>query len=185
MSVATIVSYALAASGLLVMVVSLLRLQMHRVTIAAANRFISKQLVEKSLDRARKICSAAPGTYLDAVRAAIVAVPESKDRVTIDAAIHGAFEPAAKQVEQQWHRRSEQGLLGAILVAGGLALQLSGGGTHVGLWIAAGIAALGAIGLLALRRHITVALASARSELLPQLLEAAAGGVLRTAEPAP
>jgi len=169
----TIVSYGLAVSGLVLTAAALFLLHMRRLTIAAANRLLVTQLGDNQIERAKKICAAAPGSYFDAIRAAITALPQSKDRVDIDAAVHGAFEPIAKQLDRQWRARAHRGLLGALLVAAGLGLQLGDGAAHTLIWMAAGLGALGAIWLFALRGHMQQALASARGEVLPVLVEAA------------
>ena len=171
---AAIVSYGLAGSGLALMVAALVLLHVRRVDASAANSVIVKLLHANNLERAQRLCAAAPGTYLDAIGAALAALPASKDRVNVEAAVDGAFDPIARKLEKRWRGQSERGLLGAMLVAGGVALQLTGDtGVVQPLWVAAGLAALGTVWLVSVRRYAVLAISAARSEVLPALVEVA------------
>jgi hypothetical protein len=171
---ATVASYGLAGAGLALLVVTAFLLHFRKVAVPMANGVMLKMVRAGNLDRLQKLCAAAPGTYLDAIGAAVAALPSSKDRITIAACIDGAFDPIARKLEKRWAAQSERGLLGCVLVAGGLALQLSGDtGAAQPMWVAAGIAAVGAMWILSLRRHVVLAVSAARREVLPELVEAA------------
>jgi hypothetical protein len=167
-------AYALAGGGLVLLVIALIRLHARRINAAMANEVIVKIVRAGNLDRATKLCAAAPGSYLDAIGAALAALPASKDRVNVEAAVHGAFDPIAKQLEQRWHGHTERGLLGAMLIAAGVALQVTGENVVANpFWVAAAIAGLGGVWLLATRAYIARAVAAARRDVLPVVVEVA------------
>ncbi len=88
--------------------------------------------------------------------------------------MYGAFDPIATKLDKHWLGQNERGLLGAVLVAGGVGLQLSGDtGVAQPLLVAAGLAALGTAWLVSVRRHTVLAIAAARRDVLPALVEAA------------
>src|SRR5436190_13954301 len=111
MSTALVTGYAVASFGLLLAIASMAATLKLRINVAAANQQVVKLARMGNLDRARKLCSAAPGCHLDAIKAAIVATESvTKDRVVVEGALSGAFDEVGKPLDKRWRTLSERSL---------------------------------------------------------------------------
>lgn len=176
MSAAQITSYALTAAGVALLGAALVAMFRVRINVTLANTQLVKLAKSGNLERAGKLCKAAPGTYFDAVGEGIAAIPkDTRDRVAIDAALHTAFDRRARELADAWGKRVERGWLGALGVAGGFALAMSSGdGATPPLMVAAGLAGLVVIWIFANRNHVEDSIRRAQEEVLPAIAEAAA-----------
>ena len=175
METGELVSYALAAIGFLTIgwaAWSSLRLGIdHEI----GNTVLLKLLKANNYERARKLCSSAPGTYLDAVKSAIVAAANSgtRDLSTLDALAMPAFDAKAADVISRWRGIIERGWIGTVLVFGGAALAMSGAGVvplpHL---IASGVALLAGAWFAVRRNNAKTALDTARREIVPSISKA-------------
>jgi hypothetical protein len=150
------------------------------------NTVLLKLLKANNYERARKLCSSAPGTYFDAVKAAIVAAANSgtRDLTTLEALAMPAFDAKAVAVQDRWRGIIERGLIGAVLVVGGAALALSGSAVvplpHL---IMSGIAILAGAWFVLRRNKVKLALETARREVVPSISKAIIDAATPTANP--
>jgi hypothetical protein len=164
MTGALIASYALSTAGVGLLAWTGWLLAARRVDETVANPLLIKLAKEDNLDRVRTLCSAAPGSYLDAVGGACRAISS-------EAGARAAFDTTAAEFVQQWRKTVERGWFGALLVAGGCVLALADGALPTGLAIVGGLGALGVALVFALRNAASRAIAAARADVLPALLE--------------
>jgi hypothetical protein len=170
-----VVGYAIIVAGLVVSAAAAQTMFAKRINVTAANQILHKLLAAGNLDRARKLCHAAPKSYFDAVGAAIDAVPTNADadRLDIAAATTAAFDAQVRTLTASWHIAVERCRLGFLLVAGGIALAASQHELATPHLVAGGIALVIAA-VFALRpSYMADALASAREHLLPAIADAA------------
>ena len=172
-------SYALAALGFAAIAWAAWSSNMVGIDREAANAVLMKLLAAGNHERARKLCAAAAGSYLDAVGAAIdaaVASP-SRDLTTLDALVLPAFDAKGVAVAERWRGIIERGLFGTMLVLGGAGLALSAGGPlPVAHEITSGLALVGAVWFLYRRRAATISLETARREIVPAAIKAIIDG---------
>jgi hypothetical protein len=172
-----IASYAMAAGGLVLVVVGLRAMLRMRLAYRMANPMLVKLAAAGNVDRAEKLCKAGAGSYFDAIAAAIAAARASgsTDVVTLAAASRPAFDAAGAKLAARWRTHANFGFIGAMLLGGGFALDLDG--THLRLPLLAGaaIGLLAAVWIAVQRGNVASALASARSEVLPVIEQALAG----------
>jgi len=186
MTAGLIACYTLTGAGLGLLAWTLLRLSAMAVDEMTANPQLIELAKAGDVERARTLCSAAPGTYLDAVRDACAIVSASTpSREPLDAAAQSAFDTTASAFVRRWSKAIGRGWLGGFLVLAGYALALSRGGFTIGLVIVGILGTLGAVRLFMLRDAATRAIASARADVLPVLLDAAhsAAQASRPSEP--
>jgi len=164
MTGAVIASYALTTAGLGLLAWTGWQLAAKRVDETVANPLLIKLAKEDNLDRVRTLCSAAPGSYLDAVGGACRAISS-------EAGARSAFDRIAAEFVQQWRKTVERGWFGAMLVLGGCVLALADGALPTGLAIGGGLGALGAALVFVLRNAASRAITTARADVLPALLE--------------
>src|ERR1700689_601056 len=95
-------SCGLATMGLVLLLHAIALLTKKRGNVAFANQMLIKLAAARNLERAVKLCHAAPGTYFDAVAATIEALPRNTtDRVAIDAAIFAAFDDTGRRLTEK------------------------------------------------------------------------------------
>lgn len=187
METGELVAYALVAIGFLT--IGWAGWSSMRVGIdhEIGNTVLLKLLKANNYERARKLCSSAPGTYFDAVKAAIVAAANSgtRDLTTLEALAMPAFDAKATTLQATWRGIIERGLIGVVLVFGGAALSLSGSGVvplpHV---VTSGIALLAGAWFVLRRNKAKLALDMARREIVPSISKAIIDAASATANPA-
>ena len=157
--------YALLAGGIALLGHALVAVMARNVSFRAANTMVIKLANAGNLERACKLCMAAPGSYLLAVAAALAAPA---------ADVHAAFDEAAGQLIERWRRIIERGMFGAVFAGGGVALAISQHQAGTFHWVCGGAAALLAIWILARRGHMARSLAAARHDVLPAIVDARA-----------
>jgi hypothetical protein len=172
-------SYALVALGFAAIAWAGWSSTMVGIDREAANAVLMKLLAAGNHERARKLCAATSGSYLDAVGAALDAAASSpsRDLTTLDALVLPAFDAKGVAVAERWRGIIERGLLGAMLVLGGAGLALSAGGPlPLAHEIASGLALVCAVWFLARRRAVTISLETARREVVPAAIKAIIDG---------
>jgi hypothetical protein len=167
--------YALAGLGGVMIVVAVIHVMRRRIDVAMANQMIIKLARAANLERAVKLCAAAPGTYLDAIAAAIERSKGAPERSAAELAVHAAFDEVANPAAANWLRSNERGLLGVIAVAVVAGLAFSFGVLSRPLEVAAGLATLAGIWLLARRNYYASALVAVRATVLPAIIDARLG----------
>ena len=160
MEAAQALAYALIGGGIALIGSAIVAVMSRQVSFRVANHMVRKLVDAGNRDRASKLCSVAGGSYLVAVGAALAASPADAG---------AAFDEAGRQLVTRWHRIVERGMFGAVFAGGGVALAVSEQHAGTPIWIGGGVAALGAIWLLARRGHMARALAAARHDLLPAI----------------
>src|SRR5580704_6060332 len=121
------------------------------IDVAVANQMVIKLARADNLERAVKLCAAAPGTYLDAVAAALERSKGAADRSAAELAVHAAFDEVANPAAANWLRSNERGLLGIIAVGVAVGLAIAFGVLSRPLEVVAGLAVLAGVWLLARR----------------------------------
>jgi hypothetical protein len=181
-----VASYAMAAGGIVLVALALRAMIPMRVAYRIANAMFVRLAGAGNIDRAEKLCKAAPGTYLDAIAAAMAAARAtgSTDLVTLAAASRPAFDAAGAKHVARWRTHANLGLVGAMLLAGGFALDFDAAHLRVPLAIGAGIGVLVAAWIAARRGYADAALSSARSEVLPLIEQGLAGSAATPPPPA-
>jgi rubrerythrin len=179
-----IASYAMAATGLVLVVLGIHTMLRMRLAYRMANAQLVKLAAAGNVDRAEKLCKAGRGTYFDAVAAAIAAAraSSSTDVVTLAAASRPAFDAAGTKLAARWRAHANLGFVGAMLLGGGFAVDFNG--THLPLVAGAAIGLLAAVWIAVQRGNLAAALASARSDVLPRIEQALAGPAAKRDEPA-
>ena len=163
-------STALAVLGLGLVVEAFVRMFFRmRVNIRAGNAFLVKQI--DNLDRIVKLAAGFPGTYFEAVAAALAAglAAGARDEVTIAAATHAAFDKAGAVVDLKWRTAAERGQLGAVLAIGALVLQLALNERTGAVTTVFGLAVLGGIWHTFHKPDMAADLAAARTDVLPAI----------------
>jgi hypothetical protein len=170
MGAGEITSYGLTAVGLMLVVHAVARTFMTRVSYVPARAMLLK-LLAVNPKRAEKLTHAAPGTFLDAVGAAIRAgaTATARDPVTIGALTHPAFEAAATTQSERIKRLVERGLFGSVFACTGLAFAVAGGELSMPALACAIAGALGGLFLVRLRAASERALRQARTDCLPEV----------------
>ncbi len=182
MDASGLAAIAFAGIGGALIVIALSALLPRRLNVAAANHQLIKLADARNIERARKLCGVGPGTWMDAVAAAIDAIPHgNSDRLAIEAAVNSAYDKAAVTLVTRWRAVVQRGLFGAILVVGGVALAASTPNLHM-LAILGGVGdAVAGLLLLSQVGYLTTSLATTRAAVLPAIATAATTSI----EPAP
>jgi hypothetical protein len=181
-----LVSYALAAIGFLTVGWASWSSMRYGIDREIGNAVLLKLLKANNYERARKLCKAAPGTYFDAVAAAIESAANSgtRDLSTLEALAMPAFDAKATTVQDRWRGIIERGLIGVVLVFGGAALALSGSGVvplpHL---ITSGVALVMGAWFVLRRNKARVALDTARRDVVPSISKAIIDATSATANP--
>lgn len=173
METGELVGYGLAALGLATIAWALWSLHAVGVDREVGNAVLRKLLAANNHERARKLCKAAPGSYFDAVAAAIEAgtASGSRDLAALEALAGPAFDAKAVAVVERWRGIIERGLLGVMLVLGGAGLALSGGALPVPHAVTSGLAVLGAAWFFYRRRAAQLSVDTARREIVPAVVK--------------
>ena len=164
-----IASDVMALGGLLVLALSLQKLMRRKVSVAAANEQILKLASSRNLERTRKLCHAAPGSYLDAIAAAITAGMAVRGEAAVLAAVHGAFDETGAILVARSRTWVTRGLVGTLLVGGAVGVAAADYIPRP-LLGAAGAAGLATLGLFAQGSYMRGALARTRHQVLPSLI---------------
>src|SRR5436190_355018 len=144
METGDLVGYALAAIGVMAIGWAAWRAKSIGVDREVGNSVLLRLLKNNDYNRARKLCKAAPGSYFDAVAAAIEAASAtgSKDLIALDAIAAPAFEAKGVAVIARWRGIIERGLVGVMLVLGGAGFAISQGPVPVPHLVTSGVASL-------------------------------------------
>lgn len=185
METGDLVGYALAAIGLMTIGWAAWSAKTVGIDREVGNSVLLRLLKRADHNRARKLCSAAPGSYFDAVKAAIEAATAtgSKDLAALDAIAGHAFEAKGVAVIARWRGIIERGLLGVLLVLGGAAFAISQGPIPVPHLVTSGVAALALCWFLYRRRDAQVSIDIARTEIVPAISKAIVDAVDLPARP--
>jgi hypothetical protein len=180
-----IASYAMAVGGLVLVALGLRAMLQMRLAYRVATPMLVKLAAAGNVDRAEKLLKAGPGTYFDAVAAAIAAARAtgSTDVVTLAAASRPAFDAAGTKLTARWRTHANLGFIGAMLLGGAFGLDFDGTHLRVPLVTGAAIGLLAAVWIAVQRGQLAAALASARSELLPVIEQALADPAAKRDEP--
>lgn len=177
------VGIAVAAVGLFATGALTVAMQGRAINHRAASAQLQKLIGARNLDRAMKLCGAAPGTYMAAVAAAIRAGgrAQTRDPVVLGPTVQTAFDEVAGPRGVAWRRIMAGGIACSVAgVAGGaLAVATGGMGRHgPGVW-AVGLALVSmflGFGFAQRFGQFGVAVADARHHLLPGIVQAFAEG---------
>jgi hypothetical protein len=167
-------SYALAAIGLLTIGWAAWSAKSTGIDREVGNTILLKLLKAANHERARKLCRAAPGSYFDAVGAAIDAAVAtgSRDIAALDAVAQPAFDAKGVAVIDRWRGIMQRGFVGVLLVLGGAALPLSEGALPVPHAVTGGIAVLAAVWFGLKRSEADTSIEIARREIVPAVSKA-------------
>ena len=173
-----IAGYLLASAGIAMAGVVAFAIRSRDINIKLALDVLSRCLRERTLDRARKLCLAAPGSFFDAIHAAIVAGLEtaSRDKVVIESLVVPAFERRAAELERSRKARLEVGAIGVLLAVAGFAVVGSRDQFPIALAVIAGLAVLIGAWLFVRRGRLAFALERSRAAILPALVDALIDG---------
>lgn len=179
-------SYVLAVLGLALLGWAVWSMKAIGIDRHVGNAVMMKTLSSGNTARAEKFCAAAPGSYFDAVRAAIAAAlaTGSRDLTMLDAAARPAFDAKALEVASRWRRLLEAGTVGVMMIGAAIAIASQTGVVPLVLWIAGGLAMVTGGWLLLRRRRVHEALEAARLELVPAVIKAIIDGPHADAPPA-
>ncbi|MCX5742660.1 MAG: hypothetical protein NT062_09210 [Proteobacteria bacterium] len=170
-----LVSYALAIIGGAMIVWAVQAAFGVTIDHEKGNAALMKLLTANNHVRARKLCRATPGSYFDAVAAAIEAALEPategvRDLITLDEVAKAAFDTKGVAVAGRWRGITQRGLFGVVLVIGGATLEFASGTLSVAQTIAAGSALLVGAWFAYRRGDAQVSLAITRREVMPAIL---------------
>ena len=180
-----LVGYALAAIGLMTIGWAAWSAKSVGIDREVGNSVLLRLLKKADHDRARKLCKAAPGSYFDAVAAAIEAATAtgSKDLAALDAIAGPAFEAKGVAVIARWRGIIERGLLGVLLVGGGAGFAISQGPFPVPHMVTSGVAALALCWFLYKRSDAQTSIDIARQEIVPAISKAIVDATNAPAKP--
>jgi len=173
-----IASYALAITGVVIVGWTGWVLNAANVNRSIGNPVLVRLLKQGDTSRAGKICAIVPDSYFSAVGAAIQAAvaAQSRDRLTLAAAIDPAFAAKAAEITARWRSLLERGVLGGMVALAGVGLAMSDRFVPVPLYVAGGLTLL-ALAWFALRRNAVVdSIEAARLEIVPVLITAIVDG---------
>ncbi|MEO8843012.1 MAG: hypothetical protein ABI591_05125 [Kofleriaceae bacterium] len=179
-----VLALVIAGAGTVMVLVALILCLRRRINVHAADQIVLKLARAGSVDRIKKLAEAAPNSYLavytHVIRAAETA--ESKDPVTVAALTHPAYDHAGAALAATWRAAVTTGLAGALFGAAGLYLGYSNHFTPQHLRALGGLSALAGVWFLFHRSDITQALATGRSEVLPEIDRAFTGVAVESSE---
>lgn len=174
METGDLVGYALAAIGLMAIGWAGWSAKSVGIDREVGNSVLLRLLKKADHNRARKLCKAAPGSYFDAIAAAIEAATAtgSRDLAALDAVAGPAFDAKGVAVVARWRGIIERGMLGVLLVFGGAAFALSQGDLPVPHMAISGVAVLALCWFLYRRSDAQVSIEIARNEIVPAISKA-------------
>ena len=167
----------IAGAGTTMVLVGLVICFQRRLNSHAADQQVLKLARAGNVERIKKLAGAAPKSYLEAYRQAIVAseVSTGKDPVTIAALTHPAFDRAGAALATTWRNAVTLGLAGAMFGAAGLYLGYTRHFTPQHLRALGGLSALAGVWFLYHHNDVKQALATGRTEVLPEIDRAITG----------
>lgn len=170
-------SYALSLAGLGMVIAAVLGAYVVNLSYPAARlRMVS--MLRTSINQAEVACRAAKGTFYEAIGAAIKigAMAQTTDLTIIQASTKPGYDAACTGVKMHWKKLFGRGKLGAMMVAGGLALAISASTSPILHIIVAVLTAIAALWFVVTRTENERSLVRAKAELLPELDRAFAEG---------
>jgi hypothetical protein len=173
-----VAGYAAGIGGLAMVAVVAFLIQKYDISTDIAVKTMARCLRDRKIERARKFCYAAPGSFFDAIQVAIVAgqTSSSRDRVVLESVVFPAFDTRADELTKLRKARIEVGLIGVLLAAAGLATGAWSGPIPTPLLVIVGLAILVGAWLLFRGPRLRDALARSRAEILPELVAALIDG---------
>ncbi len=170
-------SYALSLAGLGMVIAAVLGAYVVNLSYPAA-RLRMLNMLRTSVNQAEVACRAAKGTFYEAIGAAIKigAMAQTTDLTIIQASTKPGYDAACTGVTMHWKKLFGRGKLGAMMVAGGLALAISASTSPILHIIVAVITAIAALWFVVTRSENERSLVRAKAELLPELDRAFAEG---------
>lgn len=170
-------SYALSLAGLGMVIAAVLGAYVVNLSYPAA-RLRMVNMLRTSINQAEIACRAAKGTFYEAIGAAIKigAMAQTTDLAIIQASTKPGYDAACTGVQMHWKKLFGRGKLGAMMVAGGLALAISASTSPVLHIIIAVLTAIAALWFVVTRTENERSLVRAKAELLPELDRAFAEG---------
>ena len=174
----------IAGAGTVMVLVALTMCLRRRINAHAADQIVLKLARAGAVDRIKKLAEAAPNTYLHVYTHVIRAAEttESKDPVTIAALTHPAYDKASAALATTWRAAVTTGLAGALFGAAGLYLGYTNHFTPQHLRALGGLSALAGVWFLFHRADITRAVATGRSDVLPEIDRAFTGAAVESTE---
>jgi hypothetical protein len=170
-------SYALSLAGLGMVIAAVLGAYVVNLSYPAA-RLRMLNMLRTSINQAEVACRAAKGTFYEAIGSAIKigAMAQTTDLTIIQASTKPGYDAACTGVKMHWKKLFGRGKLGAMMVAGGLALAISASTSPILHIIVAVLTAIAALWFVVTRSENERSLVRAKAELLPELDRAFAEG---------
>lgn len=159
----------------------LLRRGIHAGAVMATfERMIAQRMVHRMI----KLCSAAPGTFLDAIKEAILAAVKAKttDRVILEAEVLPAFDAKAGEMIAATKRFGAIGLFGAGMLGASCGLALNDGIVHPAHYVAAAAGAALALFFMIRPSKFVAHAALYREKVVAKLVDGFATGALSAAD---
>ena len=170
-------SYALSLGGLGLVIAAALGAYMVNLSYPAA-RLRMMNMLRTSVNQAEIACRAAKNTFYEPIGAAIKigAMAQTRDLSIIQQSTKPGYEAAVTSVMMHWKKLFGRGKMGALGVAGGLALAISEKANPTLHVIVLVLGAIGAVYFVVTRMENERSLVRAKAELLPELDRAFAEG---------
>lgn len=170
--------YLAGIAGLAMVSVVAFLVRKYDVDTDLAVRITVRCLRDRTIDRARKLCLAAPGSFFDALHVAITAAQASgsRDKVVLESIVFPAFDTRAGELQKLRKARIEVGLIGVLVSATGLVMAAWAGPIPVALLVITGLAIVLGMWLMLRGSRLANALARSRAEILPELVAALIDG---------
>jgi len=174
----TFLTYGLAVVGLAMMGVALVSVLTSSLSYPAA-RLAVTNLLRTNANRAEMLCKSTPGTFCEAIAAAIktAAMIGSQDPAVLATATKPAYDAAVMMVRMNWKQVFGKAKMGLMAVAGSAMIAISSDTMPPVLIVLVALATI-AIGAYVLLRRADIerGLVLARAEILPEVDRAFAEG---------
>jgi hypothetical protein len=163
-------SYALSIVGLGVVAAALIPASAINLSYPAA-RLRMIQMIQMSINKAEVLCRTAKGTFYEPLGAAIKigAMAQTNDITMIAASTKPGYDAACVTVTMYWKKLFGRGKLGAMMVAGGLAIAIAASTSPILHIIVLVLTIVGAAWFMFTRAENERSLVRARAEILPVL----------------
>lgn len=170
-------SYALSLVGLGVVAAAVIGATLVNLSYPAA-RLRMLHMLQQSVNKAEIMCRTAKNTFYEPLGAAIKigAMAQTTDLSILAASTKPSYDAACMGVTMYWKKLFGRGKLGAMMVAGGLALAISSKTSLVLHIIVAVLTAIAAAWFVFTRSENERSLVRARAEILPEVDRAFAEG---------
>ena len=162
-------SYALGIAGVVTLLVVIGRTFGGLRYLQA--RLMIVNLLRTNPNQAELVCRATPGTFLEAINAAIkiAAMMKSQDPKIVASATQPAYDAATQGIAAKLKPLVGKVKLAGMMVGGALALGISAGTPPIPVILLAVVFAAGAIWLFVWKADVERSMVLARAEVLPEV----------------